>query len=151
MTDYRVPTQHVLDRARRGIEAVELDLALTGRTGWRVYALHPWPVHREAGVLYTVTTRTSVPLTRALAQALCHERVWVSGAWEASVLPVDFDSSGDPAEPVPAIEIHLLIHPSSGVQEGLVGTSSLVAVLDANDQGAWAILALEHRPEGWPM
>ena len=108
---YRPPSNRVLDKARAGIEAVQSALRAAGRESWYVYALRSWEVHPRAHLLYAITRHTSVPLTRSLAHALEGGATWVSGTLESQILSVDLCASGDPAEPITALEIVLVVWP----------------------------------------
>lgn len=149
--EYRVPTARVLDKARAGIAIVQAALRATGREGWYVYALRSWEIYPQTHLLYAITTRTSVPLTRSLAHALEAGATWMSGTVESQVMPVDLCASGDPAEPITALEIVLVVWPWGDRSRGADGISTVAILVDATDaQGVHLTLAMERRPEGWP-
>lgn len=148
---YRPPSTRVLDKARAGIEAVQAALRAAGRESWYVYALRSWEVRPRAHLLYAITRHTSVPLTRSLAHALEGGATWVSGTLESQILSVDLCASGDPAEPITALEIVLVVWPWGDRSHGADGISTVAILVDATDaQGVHLTLAMERRPDGWP-
>lgn len=148
---YRPPSTRVLNKARAGIEAVQAALRAAGRESWYVYALRSWEVHPRAHLLYAITSNTSLPLTRSLAHALEGGATWLSGTLESQILSVDLCASGDPSEPITALEIVLVVWPWGDRSGGADGISTVAILVDATDaQGVHLTLACERRPEGWP-
>lgn len=153
MREYQLPDPRTIDRARRGIEDVRAGLERRGRGNWAVYAVRAVEVRPDEWILYAVTPKTSLPLSKDMAAALALERVYLSGRVPAYLLPADLSATSEGMDPIYALEVQMVVlaREGQGSLRSSDGACLISGVIDAREAGAVRLtIAVRRAPLGWP-